>query len=429
MTYTFDFVRRAARLRALMLVAVATTFSACDATDRLTSASEDPATETVDPVGPASLALSFRGGIPMGHFTLPTTQFGSLYNGGLRNIWPSALIAELSAIRARGGKVVLMFAGNERHYKDGSNHFSLTKWKERVNRFRGVNFSSFVNDGTIIAHYLIDEPNDPYNWGGRPVSGSTVEEMARYSKQLWPTIPTVARTWPAYLKGSTYRHLDGAWAQYHERFGSVETWISNNVRDAKASGLALVVGLNQLAGGTSSSGLSGYYDNGYSMSARELETWGGALLNDPYACAFLSWRHDPDYMARSDIKAAMVRLSEKARNHTSKSCRGTAGQTAGEEPEPSAEEPVGGVSPVPSSGISLNVTGWVQEGRHYMKLTWSGASGETVDLYRNGSWIRDTPNDRNYTNSLRDNGPATYRYKVCQKGTSICSNEARVDFQ
>jgi len=390
---------------------------------------ETTGTPSVVPATIPSFLSSFRGGIPFGVFHLPKDEYGTVYNGSMGSISPNYLLSYLEAARRSGTKLILSFSGGQSNFQNADGSFSMSKWKERVNRYRSIDFSSYIKDGTIIGHYLVDEPHDKSNWGGTTISPATLDEMARYSKQLWPTIPTVARTWPAYLKGSTYRHLDGAWAQYHERFGSVETWISNNVRDAKASGLALVVGLNQLAGGTSSSGLSGYYDNGYSMSARELETWGGALLNDPYACAFLSWRHDPDYMARSDIKAAMVRLSEKARNHTSKSCRGTAGQTAGEEPEPSAEEPVGGVSPVPSSGISLNVTGWVQEGRHYMKLTWSGASGETVDLYRNGSWIRDTPNDRNYTNSLRDNGPATYRYKVCQKGTSICSNEARVDFQ
>jgi len=232
----------------------------------------------------------------------------------LRNIWPSALIAELSAIRARGGKVVLMFAGNERHYKDGSNHFSLTKWKERVNRFRGVNFSSFVNDGTIIAHYLIDEPNDPYNWGGRPVSGSTVEEMARYSKQLWPGMPTVVRAEPGYMlkTGGSYRYLNAAWAQYVTRKGNPGDYIRRNVSDAQRAGLALVTGLNISKGGP----------NGSRMSASLIKSAGTALLGSSYPCAFISWQYEGSYLSTSAVKEAMSILRNKAQSRATKSCRG-----------------------------------------------------------------------------------------------------------
>jgi hypothetical protein len=411
--------------RAWPLLILALAIAGCDS--ETPSEPEISGTPSEAPAIAPSFSTSFRGGIPFGVFHLPKEEYGTVYNGSMSGISPSYLLSYLEAARRSGTRLILNLSGGQNNYRNADGSFSLSKWKERVARYRGINFSSYVNDGTIIGHYLVDEPHDKSNWGGTTISPATLDEMARYSKQLWPTIPTIARTWPAYLKGSTYRYLDGAWAQYHERFGSIETWISNNVRDAKASGLSLVAGVNHLAGGTTSGGLRGYYDNYYSMGARELEAWGGALLNEPYVCAFLSWRHDADYMGRSDIKAVMGRLSEKARNHTGKSCRGTNGQTSGEEPTPPPEEPVGGVSPVPTSGISLSVTGWVQDGRHYMKLTWSGAGGSTVDLYRNGTWIRSTENDRKYTNSLGANGPATYRYRICERGSSKCSNEARVD--
>jgi hypothetical protein len=61
-----------------------------------------------------------------------------------------------------------MLAGHERHYKSRG-YFDLGKWKARVNRFRGVDFYSYVRDGTIIGHYLIDEPYDAHNWR-RPIS-------------------------------------------------------------------------------------------------------------------------------------------------------------------------------------------------------------------------------------------------------------------
>jgi hypothetical protein len=316
MTKTLEFVRRAARVRALLLVALATVFGACDATDQLTSASDD-AVDTPEVTGTGveevSLATSFRGGIPMGHFAMPTSQFGSVYNGAMRNIWPAELISQLSAIRARGGKVVLMFAGNERHYKDGRRHFSLTRWKERVNRFRGTNFSQFIKDGTIIGHYLIDEPNDPQNWGGRPVPGSTVEEMARYSKQLWPSMPTIVRAEPGYLRktGRGYRYLDAAWAQYVVRKGTPSDYIRRNVADAQKAGLALVVGLNVTKGGP----------NHRRMSASLIKSAGTALLSSSYPCAFISWLYEGSYLDNRDVRSAMSALRSRAQSRATKSCR------------------------------------------------------------------------------------------------------------
>jgi hypothetical protein len=315
MTHIVEFARRATRFRAALFVALATVFSACDATDRLTSASDlaDTPEPTATTPTDASLALAFRGGIPMGYYALPTSQFGSDYNGALRNIWPDGLNRELAAIKARGGRVVLMMAGNERHYKDGSRHFSLTKWKERVNRFRRVNFSQYIKDGTIIAHYLIDEPNDPHNWGGRPIPGSTVEEMARYSKQLWPSMPTVVRTEPSYLikTGRGYRYLDAAWAQYVTRKGTPSDYIRRNVADAQRAGLALITGLNVSMGGP----------RGSRMSASLIKSAGSTLLNSSYPCAFISWKYE-SYATTSSVREAMRYLRNKAQSRASKSCRG-----------------------------------------------------------------------------------------------------------
>lgn len=61
-----------------------------------------------------------------------------------------------------------------------------------------------------------------------------------------------------------------------------------------------------------------------------------------------------------------------------------------------------------------------------MTLTWTGATGIMVDVYRNGVLLTVTENDEKYVNSRKFIGQATYRYKVCQTGTATCSNEATV---
>jgi hypothetical protein len=320
MTRSLKFSRQIDRLRAPMLAVALIAFGACEGSNSIgPDSSSLPGTEAVPtdagvqaiPVSQPEFATAFAGGIPFGTSALPTSWFGSRYNGALRNIWPGSLVSELAAIKARGGKVVLMFAGNEKYYKDGSGHFSLTKWKDRIDRFRSVNFNSYVNDGTIIGHYLIDEPNDPSNWNGQPVSASTVDEMGRYSKQLWPGMPTIVRTEPAYFSFNP-RYVDAAWAQYLSRRGNVNDYIRKQVSDAQNRGLQLVVGMNVIKGGT---------PNGTQMSASEVKEWGSTLLSSSYPCAFISWQYSSSYLNNSGIEDAMSYLRNKAENRSSRSCR------------------------------------------------------------------------------------------------------------
>ena len=184
MTHRFKLSRRIARLRVPAVAAIILAFTACDTTNSLNpESSAPPETGTPAPDAP-SFATSFAGGIPMGLFATPSTAIGSRYNGALRNIYPQYLLSELKAIRDRGGKVILNLAGAPSRYKDGSGKFSLTKWKASVDRYKGVNFSSYINDGTVLANFLIDEPTSVKRWG-MSISASTLEAMAKYSKSRW----------------------------------------------------------------------------------------------------------------------------------------------------------------------------------------------------------------------------------------------------
>ena len=82
----------------------------------------------------------------------------------------------------------------------------------------------------------------------------------------------------------------------------------------------------------------------------------------------------------------------------------------------------------PSSGISLSATGRFDGTAQYMTLKWSGAVGAQVDIYRNGTRLRTTANDGSDTNGRTFQGNATYVFRVCQAGTTTCSNDATVTF-
>ncbi|MGI2258870.1 S8 family serine peptidase [Shewanella sp. GXUN23E] len=60
-------------------------------------------------------------------------------------------------------------------------------------------------------------------------------------------------------------------------------------------------------------------------------------------------------------------------------------------------------------------------------LSWSGASGRKVDIFRNGVVISATGNDGSYTDIL-SNPYGMYTYQVCEQGTGNCSDISSVSF-
>lgn len=85
----------------------------------------------------------------------------------------------------------------------------------------------------------------------------------------------------------------------------------------------------------------------------------------------------------------------------------------------------------PSSGgdILLVIDPFKERGRHVVDLVWGGATTAAVDVYRNGTVIATVPNDLPaYRDFTEGRGKATYVYKVCEAGTSVCSNEETAVF-
>lgn len=84
------------------------------------------------------------------------------------------------------------------------------------------------------------------------------------------------------------------------------------------------------------------------------------------------------------------------------------------------QAPVSTTPPTLSSATFVRVSN-----RNYVRLAWSGASGTSVDYYRNTTKFA-TTND-----GAHDDGPlarGTYAYKVCLTGTTTCSASISVTF-
>jgi aqualysin 1 len=85
--------------------------------------------------------------------------------------------------------------------------------------------------------------------------------------------------------------------------------------------------------------------------------------------------------------------------------------------------------PATSSGtMTLSAVGSRQKGRNVVDLTWSGATGANVDIWRDAVKIT-TANDGGHTDETGTRrSPFSFDYQVCQTGTTVCSNVATVVF-
>lgn len=350
MTHTFKLARRAARFRAGAFIAAVLGMTACDNADRLgpislgdsptalaDSAASDILSDSVDGdtltdaqldanevLGEAAFVTGRTArGIAYGPYNLPLSLFGSTFTGTARASGPSDILVTLAAARRRGARVLLRLSASDKYWLNRNHTVNLTKWKSQVARFKRVNLQPYIKDGTLLGHILVDEPHDASNWGGRPVPFATLEAMAKYSKQLWPGLTTVVRSYPDWLSKASFRwkYLDAALAQYSARKGEVSRWMRNQSSYAKREGLGLIFSLNLLNGGNKASRIKGLYRGAYAMSSSQIKSWGTQLATHSQTCGFFFWNYDRRYFGRSDIRSALAYVSGKAKNRSRQSCR------------------------------------------------------------------------------------------------------------
>ena len=224
---------------------------------------------------------------------------------------------------------------------DDSGRFDPERFTAGLDRFADVDFAPYVADGTILGHYMIDEPKSPGPWGGQVVSNRLLDEIAAYSKSLWPTVPTAVRNPPARLidhaegldtpaeRIPRWDYLDIAWIQYNAALhGPIDPYVDAQVAAAEAQDLDIVVGIQALAGGEGESGLvpgSPFAPRFWIMSYDEAVRYGTNLLERRIGCAFISFRWDRNeetYFAEgTEIERAHTELQRLARNYEPANCR------------------------------------------------------------------------------------------------------------
>ena len=276
-------------------------------------------------LGLAAGALAGQGhtdsGIPFGLYGMDGRELVAPYTSAMEVAQPQSILEDLAAAKARGARIVVNFAGGGAKYTDSGKRLALDLWKARLDRFKpmAAQINAYVADGTLLAIMILDEPDNKQRWGGEQVPAATLDEMAAYSKTIFPDLLTATRAAPNQLQHYQWRHLDVAWAQYTAKRGAVDRYVSSQAALAQSEGLGLIVGLNITKGGDGSSGFGGAGES--SMSGAEILRYGHALLESPYACAFISWDSRPRVIGRPDVASALRELAAAAQAHPATSCR------------------------------------------------------------------------------------------------------------
>lgn len=316
---TRSITRRTHRLIPLVLVALAAGAACREANPAgpaLASSSRVSAN-----LSAALSAATLPATLPYGPYDLEDSMFHAPWTGTRRNVSKKKVLATLDSARAHGQHVILSMTLSSSNYQNPDGSFSVAKFDSILDTFASVNYAPYVADGTLIGHWLFDEPNDPTNWNGAPVPFDAIDSVAKKSKALWPTLPTIVRARPSWLAGkaTAWTYLDAGWSQYGVSKGSVSAFLAADTAAAKAEHLGMVTSLQALTGGTGTGG---------QMTAAELRQYGTALIGEPYSCAMLLWtiRADqggPAYFADSGVTAATDSLAHLAATKTPRRCMGS----------------------------------------------------------------------------------------------------------
>jgi hypothetical protein len=262
-----------------------------------------------------TVPLGSANGFTFGAWDLRAETYMAPFNSSVTSLSPEYAWPLLDGLQGKGSKVFVNFAGGSfSNVQNADGTFSYDKWKARVDRFLPyqAKIQAYIDAGTIVGFMMVDEPHSTPSWGGQAVPFATIEQMAKYTKSLWPNLMTTVRANATWLDGASFRwaYLDAGWAQYSVRKGSVTTFTAGEVSAAKAAGLGLVVGLNIISGGDGSSGVAGPYAGAWNMSPTEVRTYGKVLVADPYVCSFQSWKYTTEYMTQASITSALIEVAQ-----------------------------------------------------------------------------------------------------------------------
>jgi hypothetical protein len=333
-----------------MIVALAVLAgTACNETEDLAAPADVPSTTTADAAPDDSLtamdslnstlaSVSFSG-LPYGPIglwaTLTTFEMGpEPFTLSQEMVSSSSIVARINNARNKRQRLVLaMTGGNASDYKTNGK-FDLAKWKRRMNSFNTSTIRNAVaggvSDGTVVGNTMMDEP-ETVKWGGN-VSKSVLDNMAVYTKGIFPSLPVGVNVGPPgyrWRASERFHKLD--WVRYQYNWlvtsGNIGTWRSAVLDQARKDGVTPAFSLNVLDGGVKDTQGSwdcawtnrGTFNRNCWMSPDQVRTYGKAI--GPSGCFMLMWTYTDAFMSKSANRDAFKDVASTMATKSRRSCR------------------------------------------------------------------------------------------------------------
>ena len=277
-------------------------------------------------------------GVPFGPFSFwsnGTVQWGPgplTASGGQSS--PGGVVTQINAARTLGLKLVLCLAGCAHEPVKTNGVFDLAKWKAAVTLYNTsairTAIAAAVADGTVLGNEMIDEPEitDWGNGGASPITKATLDGMATYARQYFPTLTqgigqggAAFYTWRATER---YHVLDFVISQFAYRNGDMATYRTKVLAQAALDGVTAGFSLNLLNGGTPGTTCAAGVGTSAGlcrMTATQVRDYGRAL--GPSGCVMTMWKYDDAFFGRSDNQQAFRDVAAALATVPRKACRRT----------------------------------------------------------------------------------------------------------
>ncbi len=481
MTLMGTLTRGGGRLRASLLVALSFAIGACDGTDHLTNPPTRPLPASALPAA-APVALFASSSARRRHSvracpTSPTKS--SARSTPVRSATSTPTTWSESAGgpagRRPGDRVVRRRRRTSTRTRTRASAWTSGR-RSWIPTRRSISRPTSTT-GPSSATTSWTSPHDPTNWGGTVVSPATVErDGPATASSCGPRMPTIIRCWPDFLKGFNWKYLDAAWAQYSERKGDIDR-VRPEQRARRQGGRPGAGGRTQHARrrhqgerdpGQQQQQLCDEREPDHHLGQRAAErrlslrlrrlevrrplpvavghpvghpppvAEGAAarqqLLRDVAnpersAAGQQSAAAGQQSTAATPTAAAATAAGDRSAGRAAAGDSATGGSTSGGRPRWCSRRWCSrrSASPRPTSGSASGQR--ADPGRvQLMTLTWSGASAAGWTCIGMGISGR-RPRTTATTSTTGTPEGRTYTYKVCERGTSHCSNSATVSFE
>lgn len=282
----------------------------------------DTSTVTVS----APLGSGIPASFPYGPFDLFPSSSGPVVSGFVGTVsWtsPTNIITLLSSMRANRVSGFLKMTGNSHSTYITNSQFDIAKWKAATSAYNTSAIKAAIADavanGTLLGYSMMDEPNHS-DWGG-VVTKATLDEMAAFSKSLFPTLPTAAVVPYNWRSAERYKVMDAIISQTWKPTMTPAQYRDAAVAAAKLNGVSVALSINIMAAAQTDG--CELRPNGTTclMTPDEIRNWAITLGSDPYVCSMFMWRYDTTLWSRPEYLAAFKDVSGALAARSARSCR------------------------------------------------------------------------------------------------------------